>query len=162
MKKQEYTFDEKVLGSLHKVEMKNDETTFVGSNASKEKLAERIIQVKKELDSIEDKTSYEYERYLARYSMLNGGVIVIKVGGSSSSEIQEKKDRVLDAVSAVKSAGNGVVVGGGSTLLRAKWHLLKFISNNSTLDYSVLSGISIVANACEKTYLSNIRKWNMF
>jgi chaperonin GroEL len=71
-------------------------------------------------DEIEDTNSeYEKEKLSERLARLASGVAVLKVGGSSEVEVNEKKDRVNDALNATRAAvEEGIVPGGGTALLR--------------------------------------------
>merc|ERR1719223_1066008 len=65
-------------------------------------------------------SEYEKEKLQERLAKLSGGVAMIKVGGSSEVEVNEKKDRVDDALNATRAAvEEGIVPGGGSALLYA-------------------------------------------
>merc|ERR1711933_305114 len=71
-------------------------------------------------DQIEDTNSeYEKEKLQERMARLASGVAVLKIGGSSEVEVNEKKDRVTDALNATRAAvEEGIVPGGGTALLR--------------------------------------------
>lgn len=107
-----------VLGSASKVIATKDETTII-------KGAGDIKAVNKRIDLIHTfasnaKSDYEREEFEKRAAALSGKVAVIKVGGATETEIDEKKYRVDDAVAAVKAAlAEGVVTGGGVTLVNA-------------------------------------------
>ena len=76
----------------------------------------RIAQIKAQTDG--SSSEYEKENYDKRRAALDGKVAVIKVGGATETEIEEKKFRVDDAVAAVKAAlDEGIVSGGGVTLV---------------------------------------------
>lgn len=108
--------DLSVLGSARKVIVTKDETTIVEGAGSQAAINARIKQVKAQADSA--KSEYDKENYDKRAAALSGKVAVIKVGGATETEIEEKKFRVDDAVAATKAAlAEGIVPGGGVTLV---------------------------------------------
>ena len=110
--------DEKVFGSAKKVIITSEDTTVIEGNGNDEKILERAEYIKALLDNTQ--SMYEIERIKDRLAKLTGGVGVIKVGGQTEVERQEKKDRVDDALSATRAAVlEGVVPGGGTALVRA-------------------------------------------
>ncbi|MBR3180445.1 chaperonin GroEL [Candidatus Saccharibacteria bacterium] len=105
-----------VLGSAAKVIATKSETTIIKGAGDKKLVASRIELI----HSLEDlaKSDYEREELAKRAAALSGKVAVIKVGGMSETEIEEKKYRVDDAVAATKAAlAEGIVAGGGVTLV---------------------------------------------
>ena len=118
------TVDKDVVGSARRVIVKQNETTIVEGRGNPIKLDDRI----KLLDEqIEDASSeYEKEHLEKRRAALSGKVAVIKVGGATETEIEEKTFRVEDAVHAVKAAlEEGIVAGGGVTLINLASSLKK-------------------------------------
>ncbi len=107
------------LGRATKVKADKDTTTIIGAQGDKEKIAERVNELKENL-----KTQHvEFDRNTTqqRISQLNGGIAVIKVGAVSELEMREKKLRIEDALNATQAAiDEGIVVGGGSALLKAR------------------------------------------
>ena len=110
------TADLSVLGSARRIIVGKDSTTIIEGAGAANALASRIAQVG---DLIENASSeYEKEQLMARRASLQGKVAVIKVGGTTETEIDEKKFRVDDAVAATKAAlADGIVAGGGITLV---------------------------------------------
>ncbi|MBR3236684.1 chaperonin GroEL [Candidatus Saccharibacteria bacterium] len=105
-----------VLGSAAKVIATKDETTIIKGAGSAKAIAERIGLIHKQAELA--KTDYEREEFEKRAAALSGKVAVIKVGGATETEIDEKKFRVDDAVAATKAAlAEGIVTGGGITLV---------------------------------------------
>lgn len=105
-----------VVGSARKVIVGKDETTVIeGSGKVSDVLARvKLIQSQAELAS----GNYDKEQLDKRAAALGGKVAVIKVGGATETEIDEKKFRVDDAVAATKAAlAEGIVAGGGVTLV---------------------------------------------
>lgn len=128
------------LGKADKVVSKKDSTIIVGGKGEKEKIQERITMIENRVK--ETTSDYDKKKLLERISKLSGGVGVIRVGGNTELETADKKAKVVDAVSAVKSAlADGVVAGGGITLLRAA----------ETLD-SERKGEAIIKKAIQKPF----------
>lgn len=105
-----------VLGSANKVIATKDETTIIKGAGSKSEVDKRIALIRTLAEAA--KTDYEREEFEKRAAALQGKVAVIKVGGATETEIDEKKFRVDDAVAATKAAlAEGIVTGGGVTLV---------------------------------------------
>ncbi len=105
-----------VLGSCGKVIATKDETTIIKGAGDKKAVASRIELIQSQATLA--KSDYEREELEKRAAALLGKVAVIKVGGASETEIDEKKFRVDDAVAATKAAlAEGIVTGGGVTLV---------------------------------------------
>ncbi len=107
-----------MLGQARKVIVTKDETTIVEGSGDASDVAGRINQIKGEIDNTD--SDYDREKLQERLAKLSGGVAVLKVGAATEVELKEKKHRIEDAVSTTKAAiEEGVVAGGGVTLLRA-------------------------------------------
>ncbi len=107
-----------MLGQARKVIVTKDETTIVEGAGDPSDVAGRINQIKGEIDNTD--SDYDREKLEERLAKLSGGVAVLKVGAATEVELKEKKHRIEDAVSTTKAAiEEGVVAGGGVTLLRA-------------------------------------------
>ena len=105
-----------VLGSAAKVIATKDETTIIKGAGDTKAVAERIKLIDTQAGMA--KSDYEREELEKRAAALSGKVAVIKVGGATETEIDEKKFRVDDAVAATKAAlAEGIVAGGGVTLV---------------------------------------------
>ena len=105
-----------VIGSARKVIVTKDETTIVEGKGTAAAVKARIAQISGQIDSAS--SEYDREQLEKRRAALSGKVAVIKVGGATETEIEEKKFRVDDAVAAVKAAlDEGVVAGGGVTFV---------------------------------------------
>ncbi|MBQ3274976.1 chaperonin GroEL [Candidatus Saccharibacteria bacterium] len=105
-----------VLGSAGKVIATKDETTIIKGAGSKKAVAERIELIRNQAKLAT--SDYEREQFEKRAAALEGKVAIIKVGGATETEIDEKKFRVDDAVAATKAAlSEGIVPGGGVTLV---------------------------------------------
>ncbi|GAU19072.1 hypothetical protein TSUD_99340 [Trifolium subterraneum] len=106
-----------VLGNASKVVLTKDSTTIVGDGSTQEAVNKRVSQIKNQIEAAEQ--DYEREKLNERIAKLSGGVAVIQVGAQTETELKEKKLRVEDALNATKAAvEEGIVVGGGCTLLR--------------------------------------------
>ena len=107
-----------MLGQARKVIVTKDETTVVEGAGDSSDVVGRINQIKGEIDNTD--SDYDREKLQERLAKLSGGVAVLKVGAATEVELKEKKHRIEDAVSTTKAAiEEGVVAGGGVTLLRA-------------------------------------------
>ncbi len=111
------TFDNvglEVVGSARKVIVAKDNTTIIEGGGDKTTISQRIDQIKSQANIAT--SDYDREQLDKRAAALSGKVAVIKVGGATETEIDEKKYRVDDAVAAVKAALlEGIVPGGGVT-----------------------------------------------
>ncbi|GFS44331.1 heat shock protein 60A [Trichonephila inaurata madagascariensis] len=105
------------LGEVSEVVITKDDTLLLKGKGNKQDIDRRVTQIK---DEIEQTTSqYEKEKLQERLARLSNGVALLKVGGSSEVEVNEKKDRVNDALNATRAAvEEGIVAGGGTALLR--------------------------------------------
>ncbi|MBF1384880.1 chaperonin GroEL [Prevotella aurantiaca] len=134
-----------MLGSAKKVTVSKDFTTIVDGAASKENIAERVNLIKSEIANT--KSQYDKEKLQERLAKLAGGVAVLYVGANSEVEMKEKKDRVDDALCATRAATEeGVVVGGGTTYIRAQ-EVLKDLTGENPDEQT---GINIVCRAIEE------------
>ncbi|KAH9740503.1 Chaperonin 60 subunit beta 3 [Citrus sinensis] len=106
-----------VLGNASKVVLTKDTTTIVGDGSTQDAVSKRVAQIRTLIENAEQ--DYEREKLNERIAKLSGGVAVIQVGAQTETELKEKKLRVEDALNATKAAvEEGIVVGGGCTLLR--------------------------------------------
>lgn len=88
-----------------------DDTLILKGKGKKADIDRRADQIR---DQIENTTSdYEKEKLQERLARLASGVAVLKVGGSSEVEVNEKKDRVHDALNATRAAVEEGIVPGG-------------------------------------------------
>ena len=105
-----------VIGSARKIIVGKDETTIIEGAGTKKAVEGRIAEIVAQSENAS--SSYDKEQFDKRAAALSGKVAVIKVGGASETEIDEKKFRVDDAVAATKAAlAEGIVAGGGVTLV---------------------------------------------
>ena len=131
------------LGSARRLISLKDETTIVDGSGSEEDIHGRIEQLRVQ---IENTTSdYDREKLQERLAAMAGGVAVIKVGAATEPELNERKSRTEDALSATRAAvEEGIVPGGGVTLIRAE-HVLVDLEKQLTGDEAL--GARIVRNA---------------
>jgi chaperonin GroEL len=106
-----------VLSTAAKVVITKDSTTIVGDGSTQDVVNKRVNQICNLIEVAEQ--DYEKEKLNERIAKLSGGVAIIQVGAQTETELKEKKLRVEDAMNATKAAvEEGIVVGGGCTLLR--------------------------------------------
>ncbi|MGP1625167.1 chaperonin GroEL [Prevotella koreensis] len=134
-----------MLGTCDKVVVSKDNTTIVNGAGEKEAIADRVAQIKNEIEKTT--SSYDKEKLQERLAKLAGGVAVLYVGANSEVEMKEKKDRVDDALCATRAAiEEGVVAGGGTTYIRAIETVKALKGVNADED----TGIKIVERAIEE------------
>ena len=135
-----------MLGQARKVVITKDETIVIEGAGKKSDVAGRVAQIKAEIENTD--SDYDGEKLQERLAKLSGGVAVLKVGAATEVELKEKKHRIEDAVSTTKAAiEEGVVAGGGVTLLRAQAVVYKLAETIE--DRDVATGARIVAKALE-------------
>lgn len=136
-----------VIGSARKVIATKDLTTIVEGKGSKAAVSARVDQIELEVDNAT--SDYTKKNLQKRHAALTGEVAVIKVGGATETEIEEKKYRVDDAVAAVKAAlAEGIVPGGGVTLV----NLACGYKHSNSKDASVLAGEDLLIHALEQPF----------
>lgn len=117
-KEQGYDFENAdlgMVGTARKVIVNKDTTTIIEGAGQPADVNARIAQIKAQAEGAS--SEYDKENYEKRAAALSGKVAVIKVGGATETEIEEKKFRVDDAVAATKAAlDEGIVPGGGVTM----------------------------------------------
>lgn len=135
-----------VIGTARKVIVGKDSTTIIEGAGKAADIKKRILQIKSMIENTSGK--YDKEQQEKRAASLSGKVAVIKVGGATETEIDEKKFRVDDAVAATKAAlAEGIVAGGGVTLV----NLSTSIKVNGA--DSVSAGRQILKNALKQPFL---------
>ena len=108
--------DVSALGSAKKIIATKDSSTIISGAGKQSAVSDRIELIKSQANLAT--SDYDREQYEKRAAALSGKVAVIKVGGATETEIDEKKYRVDDAVAATKAAlDEGIVTGGGVTLV---------------------------------------------
>jgi len=107
------------LGQADKVWADKDKARIIGGKGDKKMLKTRIDLLKNQIE----KTTSEFdkEKFEERLAKLAGGVAVINVGAATEVELNDRKERVKDAVGATRAAvEEGILPGGGVALLRAR------------------------------------------
>ena len=138
-------------GRADKVWSDKEATRIIGGKGDKEKLTGRVAQIKGAIDRTT--SDYDREKLQERLAKLSGGVAVINVGATTEIEMKHKKEMVIDAVAATKAAlEEGVVAGGGVTLLKARKVLPALMASITNADQKL--GVETLYNA-----LSEPIKW---
>ena len=134
------------LGRADKVKADKDMATIIGAKGDKDKINERVLDLKEKLKH--ETVPFDIETLQGRISGLNGGIAVIKVGAISELEMREKKLRMEDALNATNAGiDEGIIVGGGVALLRAKSKLIDYIEKELSGDEKL--GALIVSKTLE-------------
>jgi chaperonin GroEL len=132
-----------MLGRARKVVVTKDDTTIVEGAGTHADVEARVKQIRQEIDNSD--SDWDREKLQERLAKLSGGVAVIKVGAATEVELKEKKHRIEDAIQATRAAvEEGIVAGGGVTLLRASGA----IKNRGGSD-DVKAGRTLVGRALE-------------
>lgn len=141
-----------VVGTARKVIVDKDNTTIIEGAGSASEVKARIEQINQQAKVAT--SEYDKENLDKRRAALSGKVAVIKVGGATETEIEEKKFRVDDAVHAVKAAlDDGIVAGGGVTLVNLANQIDTTTTGWSGEDIaSVTSGKQLLKNSLEKPF----------
>jgi chaperonin GroEL len=122
-----------------------EKTTIVDGKGSEESIADRVEELANQIEKAE--TPFEIERLQDRMSKFVGGVAIVHVGGNTETEMNERKDRVDDALNATKAAiEEGILPGGGVAIARAT----QWVEYNGNVDFNI--GVEIVKEACKKPY----------
>jgi chaperonin GroEL len=138
------------LGKAKRVTIDKDNTTIVEGNGKASDIEGRVKTLRAQIE--ESSSDYDREKMQERLAKLVGGVAVIKVGAATETEMKEKKARVEDAMHATRAAvEEGIVPGGGVTLVRASKALEKFqINKEGEGDPDEQIGVTIVKRALEE------------
>ena len=133
------------LGKARRIVVTKDATTIVDGAGDKTAVAARVSELRKEIENSD--SSWDKEKLQERLAKLAGGVCVIKVGAHTEVELNEKKHRLEDAISATRAAvEEGIVVGGGAALVHAADALegdLGFTGDKAV-------GVRLVRKACDE------------
>jgi chaperonin GroEL len=133
------------LGKARRIVVTKDATTIVDGAGDKAEVAARVSELRKEIENSD--SSWDKEKLQERLAKLAGGVCVIKVGAHTEVELNEKKHRLEDAISATRAAvEEGIVVGGGAALVHAADALegdLGFTGDKAV-------GVRLVRKACDE------------
>ena len=133
------------LGRAKSVKVQKENTIIVDGEGSKEEIAARVSQIKKQL--AETTSEFDKEKLQERLAKLAGGVAVIRVGAATETEMKEAKLRMEDALNATRAAvEEGVIQGGGSAYIRASKEVAKLAA---TLEGDEKTGANIILKALE-------------
>ena len=135
----------KDLGRAKRIEIEKENTTIIDGAGDKAGIEARVKNVRTQIE--EATSDYDKEKLQERVAKLAGGVALIRVGAATELEMKEKKARVEDALHATRAAvEEGIVVGGGVALIRARLAVGKIKGDNPDQD----AGIKIVLRALEE------------
>ena len=135
------------FGEARTVTISKEKTTIIDGKGKEEDVKERLEEITSQIDK--SQSNFETEKLQERLAKMAGGVSIIHVGGYTETEMNEKKDRVDDALHATKAAiEEGIVPGGGAALLYARESISEpvIVSKNDGI------GAKIVYNACGKPF----------
>lgn len=134
------------LGMARKVITNMSKTQIIEGRGNQEQLAGRVEYIK---TCIESAAPLEKAILRTRLAALLGGITIIKVGGVTVTEMEERKDRVVDAMSAAKAAvDSGIVAGGGTAILRAS-EVIAAMYKRSDISKEEEYGLDVIHDACE-------------
>ncbi|WP_238422090.1 chaperonin GroEL [Gordonia sp. 'Campus'] len=134
-----------VLGSVRRVVVTKDATTLVEGAGTKEAIADRSAQLRREIEQSD--SDWDKEKLAERLAKLAGGVAVIRVGAATETALKERKHRVEDAVAAAKAAvEEGIIPGGGSAIVQAA-NKLDALADSLTGDEAL--GVRVVRDAAK-------------
>ncbi len=137
-----------MLGQARRIVVTKDETLIIEGAGDNDEISGRVAQIKAAIENTD--SDYDREKLQERLAKLSGGVAVLKVGAATEVELKEKKHRIEDAVSTTKAAiEEGVVAGGGVTLLRAQQAASEAAKKSAKKNPDVATGAQIVARALE-------------
>lgn len=132
------------LGHADKIIANKDETTIINNGVD---VSERIEYLKKQI--AEETSDYAREKLEERLAKLSGGVCVLNVYADTEPEMKERKDRIEDTLASVRaSMKEGIVTGGGVTLLKVSEEIKKNIPDSLNADEKI--GYNLVAKALEE------------
>jgi chaperonin GroEL len=135
------------FGEAKTVTVSKEKTTIIDGQGTTEAISERVESLTAQLEKAA--TPFEMEKLQERLSKFVGGVALVHVGGSTETEMKEKKDRVDDALHATQCAlEDGIVPGGGAALLHAREGITFTPENSDDFNY----GKKLVHSACGKPF----------
>ncbi|MGI8531084.1 MAG: chaperonin GroEL [Geodermatophilaceae bacterium] len=133
-----------VLGTVRRVTVTKDTTTFVEGGGSADAIEGRVAMIRNEIEATE--SDWDREKLQERLAKLSGGVAVIRVGAATEVELKERKHRMEDAISATRAAvEEGVVAGGGSALV----HAADALADNCGMTGDEATGVGVVRRALD-------------
>jgi chaperonin GroEL len=132
-----------LLGTARRLVATKDESTIIEGRGNEQAIKERLEQLRVQIE--ETTSDYDREKLQERMAALVGGVAVLKIGGATEPEINERKSRAEDALSATRAAvEEGIVPGGGVALVRAG-HVLNDLAKS--LEAEEALGVRMVQRA---------------
>ncbi|MDO5650446.1 MAG: chaperonin GroEL, partial [Gallicola sp.] len=135
-----------MLGKASKVRVEKDLTVIVDGAGDKDKINDRVNQIKAQI--VETESEFDREKLQERLAKLAGGVAVIKVGAATEVELKERKLRIEDALAATRSAvEEGIVPGGGTVLIDSIPAVEKLLAEAQDDEKT---GINIILRALEE------------
>jgi chaperonin GroEL len=133
------------LGRARRIVVSKDATTIIEGAGDKAAVAGRVSELRKEIENSD--SSWDKEKLQERVAKLAGGVCVIKVGAHTEVELNEKKHRLEDAISATRAAvEEGIVVGGGAALV----HAADVLEGDLGFTGDKAVGVRLVRKACDE------------
>ena len=133
------------LGRAKSVKVQKENTVIVDGNGSKEMIAARVAQIRKQIG--ETTSDFDREKLQERLAKLAGGVAVIRVGAATETEMKEAKLRLEDALAATRAAvEEGIIAGGGSAYIHASKEVAKLVA---TLEGDEKTGAAVIMKALE-------------
>ena len=133
------------LGRAKRIEIDKENTTIIDGAGEPRAIESRVKAIRQQIDIAT--SDYDKEKLQERVAKLAGGVAVIRVGAATEVEMKEKKARVEDALHATRAAvEEGIIAGGGITLLRARANVKNLHGANADQE----AGIKIVLRALEE------------
>ncbi len=133
------------LGRAKSVKVQKENTVIVDGNGSKETIAARVAQIRKQI--AETTSDFDREKLQERLAKLAGGVAVIRVGAATETEMKEAKLRMEDALNATRAAvEEGIIAGGGSAYAHATADVQKVVDS---LEGDEKTGAKIILKALE-------------
>jgi chaperonin GroEL len=146
--------DKQHLGTAARITSTRDTTLIVDGGGAQEDIDKRIATIKEELKN-GDLAAFDREKLKERLARLSSGIGVLRIGGRTEPEMQERLERAYDSISAARAAlTGGIVAGGGITLMRAASHALEVIKADKyyqeNIDYR--TGVQTVIDACKAPF----------
>jgi len=136
-----------LLGQARRIIINKETTTIISDNQTVSEIKIRCEQLRKQANTAD--TVYEKEKFQDRIAKLSGGIAVIKVGAITETEMRDKKLRLEDAINATRAAvEEGIVPGGGSTLVHLSENLINWAKSNLIEDEligAIITARSILA-----------------
>ena len=133
------------FGEARVATITKEKTTIVDGKGNEDAITARVEELAQQIEGAQ--TPFEMERLQDRMSKFVGGVAIVHVGGNTETEMNERKDRVDDALNATKAAiEEGILPGGGVALVRAT----QWVESEGNDDFQF--GVEIVKKACKKPF----------